>query len=143
MKTLILHTLSLIIFSLIITAGCNENPVSVKTNSNSMIQNDNAGSDTALISHTYSATLIINPGETVYFNYSNTLLVLISGYSVSNCSANSRDLLIWSINYHGGNNMPCDWDCGPGLLLDNLAIKNISTQPKKIFIKMNGFILNQ
>ena len=142
MKTLKLHALSLILFSLALMTGCYENPASVKTDFNSMIQKDNAGSDTALISHTYSAKLIINPGETVYFNYSNTLLILISGYSVSNCSTSSRDLLISSINYHGGNNMPCDWECGPELLLDNLCIKNLSTLPKKIFIKMNGFTLN-
>ncbi len=123
MKKLKLYTSAFIILYLTIITGCSDNPVLTKTENKYLHQFANTNPDTALVPHSFNASLKLNPGQTLYLNYNNTLLIQISRYSISNCISGRNELLIQSLNFPGGNNLPCEWDCGPGLLLENLSIK--------------------
>jgi hypothetical protein len=108
----------------------------------SMYQSASAIPDTALVPHSLLVLFKINPGEILLLNYSNTSLILISDYSVSDCVSGRNGLLIQSSGFPGGNNLPCTWSCGPGLMLESLSIINMSGQPRKVSIKMDGYTLN-
>ena len=145
MKTLKYFTNSLMLLCLIIlinVTGCKSNPVSTIAEPTSVYRDQIANPDTALIEHSFSSGFKINPGETIYLNYNNTELILIEKYTVSNCIIDRRDLIIRASNMPLISNLPCDWDSGPGLLLEDLSIKNVSGSSRKIQIKMDGYTLN-
>lgn len=142
MKTLKLYTGLFIAISISILAGCSDNPTSTKTDIPSMNKIQITSPDTALVEHTFNAIYKLKPGETLYLDYNNMELILIQSFSVSNCGMFRRELHIRTSNLIGGNSLPCEWDSGPGLLLEDLSVKNVSGLTKKIKVKMTGFTLN-
>lgn len=142
MKVFKLYTGLFIAICFSIPSGCSDIPTSVKTDIPSMNKDQITNRDTALIEHTFKATYRLEPGETLNLDNNNTEMVLIQSFSVSNCGTVRRDLLIQTSTINAGNGLPCEWDCGPGLMLEDLSIENVSEQTKKIEVKIAGFKLH-
>ncbi|MBK8552139.1 MAG: hypothetical protein IPL53_14180 [Ignavibacteria bacterium] len=133
MKTTKLYTGILLMICLAVITSCSDSITSSLNSASNENQVLNSGNIRK--SDSYSATFLLNSGESIRLHSGLTGLEHITEYSISNCGITKKDLYITASNIDASQSLPCG---SSNYFLEDLLIENRSEHTRSIDVKLIG-----
>ncbi|MFZ1322641.1 MAG: hypothetical protein WAT71_13875 [Ignavibacteria bacterium] len=135
MKTSKLVIALVIFVSQMVVTGCNDNLTSTIVSNSDKSQQLKSNIDGEDF---YSATISLQPGESVFLDSNVTSLSGINSYSISNCSLLKKTVFISTSVFDPPGSMECEWETYENYLIPDLSIQNISRRKMNVEVLLNG-----